>query len=161
MKKLISILAFTALAACSNPSTTTSQTAPSGDASKAIVGEVYAGFASGDMDKVTSVMAEDIVWNEAEGNPYADNNPYVGPETVLTGLFARLGGEWDHFAGIPTEFVTEGNRVIVFGRYSGTYKATGKSMDAPFVHSWTVKDGKITAFQQYTDTAEHAAVMAQ
>ncbi len=128
---------------------------------KAIVEQVYASFAAGDMDKVTGAMAADIIWNEAEGNPYADNNPYLGPEAILTGLFARLGGEWDGFTAEPQEYVTQGDRVIVFGRYSGTYKATGQSMDAPFVHSWTVADGKIAAFQQYTDTAAQAAVMAQ
>lgn len=131
------------------------------NSAKAVVEEVYAGFAAGDMDRVTGAMASDIVWNEAEGNPYADNNPYVGPEAVLTGLFARLGGEWDGFAAMPQEYVTESDRVIVFGRYSGAYKATGEAMDAPFVHSWTVTDGKIVAFQQYTDTAEHAAVMGK
>lgn len=159
MKKSVSALAFLALAACAKPAATDAPSA--GDASRAIVQEVYAGFEAGDMDKATGVMAADIVWNEAEGNPYADNNPYVGPDAVLTGLFARLGGEWDGFAAIPSEFVAEDDRVIVFGRYSGTYKATGKFMDAPFVHSWTVTDGKISAFQQYTDTAEHAAVMSE
>jgi hypothetical protein len=29
------------------------------------------------------------------GRPYADKNPYVGPNAVLEGLFARLAGEWD------------------------------------------------------------------
>ncbi|WDI32174.1 nuclear transport factor 2 family protein [Hyphococcus flavus] len=157
MRQFIIFLGFAALAACSNaPDTTATE-----QNAKALVEAVYAGFAAGDMDRVTGAMAADIVWNEAEGNPYADNNPYVGPETVLTGLLARLGGEWDGFAAVPQEYVSEGGRVIVFGRYGGTYKASGKSMDAPFVHSWTVVDGKITAFQQYTDTAEHAAVMAQ
>ncbi|WP_425411081.1 nuclear transport factor 2 family protein [Hyphococcus sp.] len=156
MRIILMMIGLVGLAACSSPSS--DQTA--GSEARALVEQVYAGFAAGDMDAVTGAMATDIVWNEAEGNPYADNNPYVGPETVLTGLFARLGGEWDGFAAMPQEYVTQGGRVIVFGRYSGTYKATGKSMDAPFAHAWTVEDGKIVAFQQYTDTAEHAAVMS-
>ena len=32
-----------------------------------IVEKVYEGFSVGDMDKVMSVMAADLIWNEAEG----------------------------------------------------------------------------------------------
>lgn len=126
---------------------------------KTAVQAVYDGFSTGDMEKVTSVMAADIVWNEAQGNPYADLNPYRGPEGILTGLFARLGGEWDGFSATPNEFVVEGGRVIVFGRYGGTHIASGRTQDVPFVHSWTVIDGKIKSFQQYTDTAQLVSIM--
>lgn len=127
----------------------------------AIVQTVYNGFAAGDMDMATSVMSPDIIWNEAEGNPYADLNPYVGPNAVLSGVFTRIGGQWTGFTATPSEFVTEGNRVIVFGRYKGTYNATGKTLDAPFVHSLTVINGKITGFQQYMDTEQQVAVMTK
>lgn len=120
---------------------------------------VYAGFATGDIALAVSTMAADIEWREAESNPYADKNPYVGPDAIVSGLFARLGGEWDGFTATPQEFVAQGDRVVVFGRYTGTYLATGKAMDAPFVHSWTVKDGEIASFQQYTDTAAQIAAM--
>jgi len=127
----------------------------------ALVENVYAGFAEGDMAKVTGGMAPDIVWNEAEGNPYADKNPYVGPDAILGGLFARLGGDWDGFTAAPQSIVADGGKVVVFGRYSGTYKATGKTMNTPFVHEWTVENGRIAAFQQYTDTAAQQAAMSQ
>jgi ketosteroid isomerase-like protein len=128
-------------------------------AAQDIVDTVYAGFAAGDIALAVSTMAPDIEWLEAEGNPYADKNPYVGADAIVSDLFARLGGEWDGFSAMPEEYVTEGGRVIVFGRYTGTYIATGKSMDAPFVHSWTVRDGKIVGFQQYTNTAAQVAAM--
>jgi ketosteroid isomerase-like protein len=49
--------------------------------------------------------------------------------------------------------------VIVEARYSGTYKATGKSMDTQVCHVWDIKDGKLTRFQQYVDTAKLHDVM--
>lgn len=128
-----------------------------GEAAKALIEQVYADFANGDTDAFKAVMATDIVWNEAEGNPYADKNPYVGPNAVFSGMFARQGQEWAGFSAKPLEYVVQGNRVIAFGRYHGTFKATGKVLDAPFVHAWTIKDGKITAFQQYTNTAAQVA----
>ena len=40
----------------------------------------------------------------------------------------RLGTEWDCFAVHPKSFHGAGDSVIVEGRYSGTYKPTGRSM---------------------------------
>jgi hypothetical protein len=52
--------------------------------------------------------------------------------------------------------------VIVEGRYTGTYKPTGKSMDVQVCHIWDVKNGKLTKFQQYVDTAKlHEAMRAR
>lgn len=129
------------------------------DQPRSAVEAVYDGFAAGDIALATSTMSPEIVWLEAEGNPYSDLNPYQGPEAVVNGLFVRLATEWDAFTATPTEYVVEDDRVIVFGRYTGTYKATGRSMDVPFVHAYTVREGRITAFQQYTDTEAHTAAM--
>jgi sugar lactone lactonase YvrE/ketosteroid isomerase-like protein len=126
---------------------------------RAVVENVYTLFAAGDVEGFAALMASDIVWNEAEGNPYADLNPYLGPEAVLTGLFARLLSDWENFTATPNELVVEGNRVVVFGRYGQTWPATGQVLDIPFVHSWTVQDGRLLAFEQYTDTAALVATM--
>ena len=43
---------------------------------RATVEAVYVVFAQGIMDSFAALMSPGIVWNEAEGNPYADlNNP--------------------------------------------------------------------------------------
>ena len=123
-----------------------------------LVRGIYAGFASGDVPGVIARMSPEIVWNEAEGFPYADGNPYRGPEAILGGVFSRLGGEWNGFDASPAEFLDSGDTVVVLGRYSGTFKATGLALDAQFAHVWRVEDGKATAFQQYTDTLQAARV---
>ena len=163
-KMNIQLKIFAALASASILSACAQQSAEVGESTaaspaRAAVDAVYAGFAAGDIELAVSTMSSDIEWREAEGNPYADNTPSVGPDAVVGGLFARLGGEWEGFAATPEETVAEGDRVVVFGRYGGTYLATGKQQHAPFVHSWTVKDGKIVSFQQYTDTAAMVAAM--
>jgi hypothetical protein len=103
-------------------------------------------------------MSPDIVWNEAENFPYADGNPYCGPEAILAGVFARIGEEWDGFAVAVDEILDAGDTVVALGRYHGTCKATGKAMDAQLAHVWRVADGKAVAFQQYTDTLQAARV---
>jgi ketosteroid isomerase-like protein len=84
---------------------------------------------------------------------------WVGPDSVLNNLFMRLGAEWDGFTVHPRTFHSAGDSIIVEARYSGTYKATGKRMDAQVCHVWDVKDGKLTRFQQYVDTAKLRDVM--
>ena len=123
-----------------------------------LIRAIYAAFATGDVPSVLSRMSPDIVWAEAENFPYADDSPYRGPDAVLSGVFARLGGEWDGFAASPEEYLDAGDTVVVLGRYRGTYKATEAAMDAQFAHVWRVADGKAAAFQQYTDTLQAARV---
>ena len=67
----------------------------------------------------------------------------------------KIGGEWDDFAAVPSEFVADGATVVALGEYSGTYKATGKSFNAPFAHVWKFDGEKVISFHQYTDTAVH------
>ncbi len=113
--------------------------------------QVYAAFAAGDVPTVLGALAPDCVWTEAEGFPYGGR--YVGPDAVLQGVFMRIGGEWDPFTVEPQEYVASGETVVAIGEYSGTYKATGKSFRAPFVHVWKFRDGKVATFHQHTDTA--------
>ena len=65
----------------------------------------------------------------------------------------RAGGEWDGFSAQPIAFHDAGNVVTVEGRYRGSFKASGRPLDAQFCHVWTVRDGKVATFRQYVDTA--------
>jgi ketosteroid isomerase-like protein len=71
----------------------------------------------------------------------------------------KLATEWDVFAVTPKTFHDAGDTVVVEGRYTGSFKKTGKSVDAQLCHVWRVRDGKLVSFQQYTDTAQFQDVM--
>jgi ketosteroid isomerase-like protein len=114
----------------------------------------YEALGRGDISFVLGVLHPQVEWNEAENFIYADGNPYIGPQAVLQGVFARLGGEWDGFSAIPEKFLESGDTVVSVGRYRGTYKRTGVTVNAQFVHVFTLKDGELARFQQYTDTAQ-------
>jgi len=114
----------------------------------------YAAMGRGDVPGIIGSLDPQVVWNEAENFVYADKSPYVGVDALLTGLFARLAGEWDGFSAVPQEIVDGGETVIALGRYGGVFKATGVKINAQFVHVFKFKAGKIAHFQQYTDTAQ-------
>jgi ketosteroid isomerase-like protein len=116
-----------------------------------IIKGLYNSFATGDVPAVLGAMDPMINWTEAEGFLYGGN--YIGPDAILENVFAKLGTEWEQFSAVPGQFVEEGNMVVALGAYSGKYLPTGRSIiNVPFVHAWTLRDGKITRFQQYTDT---------
>jgi len=114
----------------------------------------YAAMGRGDIPFIIGILHPQVIWNEAEGFVYADKSPYIGVDALMSGLFARLGGEWEGFSAVANEIVDRGETVVAFGRYRGTYKATGVKVDAQFVHVFKFKDGKVAHFQQYTDTAQ-------
>ena len=117
---------------------------------------LYGAFARGDVPAVLGGMASGIEWREAENFIYADRNPYIGPDAVLQGVFMRVGMEWDGFAATPERLLDAGDTVVTLGRYTGKCKATGKSINAQFAHVWSLENGKVVRFQQYTDTLQVA-----
>lgn len=121
-----------------------------------IVRGIYAAFSRGDVPAVLGAFRPDIVWNEAEGFLYADRNPYTSPQAVLEGVFMRIGADIDGFSVNPATYIEGGNTVVVEGRYRGTIKSTGARVDSQFAHLWTLADGKVARFQQYTDTRQWA-----
>lgn len=123
-----------------------------------LIRSLYEAFDAGDVEGVLSRMSPDIVWNEAENFPYADGNPYIGPDAVLEGVFSRCLGEWDGFGVVVDEILDAGETVVVLGRYVGAYKATGRSQRTQLVHVWRVASGKAVAFQQFVDTLQVARV---
>lgn len=112
--------------------------------------KAYGAFATGDIQTVLAIFDPKIEWTEAKGFPYG--GIYVGPEAVLVNVFMKLGTEWDGYSAKPAEYIDAGEKVVVLGQYSGSYKATGRSFTADFAHVWTFKSGKAVKFVQYTDT---------
>ena len=119
-----------------------------------VVRGMYEAFGRGDIEAVLAACDPQIEWREAESNPYEpEGKPWIGPDAITENLFMKLGQEWDSFTVSPGEMYDAGEAVIAEGRYSGSYKATGKSIDAQFCHVFKLREGKVTSFQQYTDTA--------
>jgi len=115
-----------------------------------LIKSLYQSFAAGDVPAVLQSFGENIEWTEAEGFPYGGT--YRGGDAILENVFMKLATEWDGYTVAPDEFLDTGECVVALGHYSGSYKATGKSMRVPFAHVWTLDGGKVKKFVQYTDT---------
>ena len=117
---------------------------------KEIIESLYAAFANGDIPTVLNGFAPDIEWNEAEGFMYGGQ--YIGPNAILENVFMKFGTEWEGFSVVPKKIVDGGDTIVGLGTYAGKYLRTGKSISVPFAHIWTLENGQVTRFDQFTDT---------
>jgi ketosteroid isomerase-like protein len=87
------------------------------------------------------------------GFPFWNGAPFVGPQEVAERVFARIGkGELsDTFAVHPSQFVADGDTVVMLGTYTGT-GSSGAPFEMKVAHVWTVRGGKAVTFQQHVDT---------
>jgi uncharacterized protein len=117
-----------------------------------LVKRSYDAFERGDMDGVLGDMDPEIEWQQAQGLPHGGT--YHGVDEVRRNIFDPLEEQWwDEFSALPSEFLDAGGEVVVLGRYVGVTKETGKHLDVPFVHVWTVRGERAVRFRQFLDTA--------
>lgn len=121
--------------------------------SQQLVRSLYDAFAAGDVPGFLARLHADVLWNEAEGFPLSDRNPYVGHAAIVEGVFMRVLAEWSGFRVEVGEIVGGPEVVTMFGRYKGTQARTGKLLDVQVAHTWWLRDGKVARFQQMVDTA--------
>jgi ketosteroid isomerase-like protein len=123
-----------------------------------IVKRSYDAFARGDLEAVLGDMDQEIEWHQAQGLPHG--GLYHGLDEVRRNIFDPLDDEWwDGFSAVPDEFLDAGEQVVVIGRYRAVGKHTGKQLDVPFVHIWTMRGVKAIRFRQYLDTAGWVAAL--
>jgi ketosteroid isomerase-like protein len=122
--------------------------------------DIYAAFGRGDIPTVLAAFHPEIEWHQAEGNPYhMDGSAWIGPQAVLDNLFMRIGAEWDGFTITIQKLHDAGDHVVMEGRYTGTYKSSGRQLDSQLCHVLGFRDGKLVSFQQYLNTAQLQWVM--
>lgn len=122
-----------------------------------LIRQVYDAFINADSERLLSYLAPDIAWQEPEvpGLPFAGKRQ--GRENVAD--FFRMVAEAQQMRDFrPGEFLADGERVVVIGHYEWTVRATGSDWGSDWVQIFTVRDGKVTAFREWTDT--HRAVEA-
>ena len=125
-----------------------------------IIKQMYHAVANGDFPAFLNSMDAAIEWNEAENFPYADGNPYIGPNAVAAGVFGRIAADWEYWTLSDLEYHDcNPDKIIVTGRYNAKNKTTEKIIKAQFMHMWTLSNNKATRFQQYADTKQVADAM--
>src|ERR1700678_2057244 len=114
-----------------------------------VVKDFFAAMGRGDKQGVLAWSAEDIEWI-IPGKDW----PLAGAHRGHAGLADLLqkASETVETSTEPSEYVAQGDRVLVVGVATGKIKATNKSFKDDWVFDITVRDGKVTNIREYIDT---------
>ena len=122
-----------------------------------VVQSGYAAFGRGDIPGLLSLLDANVEWTTPGAADLPTAGTRRGPAAV--GDFFRALSELIDFEQFePQSFLADGDRVVVLGidRYK-VKGGSGKSLSEAWCHVFTIRNGKIAAFQEYIDTAAFAA----
>ena len=113
------------------------------------VKDFFAAIGRGDMQGLLALCAEDIEWI-IPGKDW----PLAGTHRGHVGLtaFLQKASETVETSTEPSEYVAQGNRVLVVGVAKGKIKATNKTFDDDWIFAITVRNGKVANIREYIDT---------
>jgi|tagenome__1003787_1003787.scaffolds.fasta_scaffold20816595_1 ketosteroid isomerase-like protein len=134
--------------------TETPNVAVAGNADVARTG--YAAFAAGDIPGVLALFTDDVVWTTPSSVPFG--GVYAGPQGAGE-FFTKLPQNFAELNVQPQRYIEAGDTVVVPGRHRGRTQA-GKAFDVPFVHLWTLRNGKVSAFTEVMDSAPVVQALA-
>lgn len=118
-----------------------------------LVKQAYAAFGRGDIQGVLDTLHPDVVWTAVIGASAAV--PTAGERRgrgAVAEFFAALGRSMTFEVFEPREFVAQGDKVVALGHYRARTGA-GRPFESDWVMIFTIADGKVTRFQEFTDVA--------
>ena len=121
-----------------------------------VIQEVYAAFTRGDMPAILSRIdpEADLIFEAPAVIPWAGN--WHGLDG-WTRFFQTLAEAADEIVLQMEPFAAEDEHLVTIGRYQARVKSTGKRIDAPLIHLWTLRDSKVIRCLELTNTAAEAA----
>ena len=113
-----------------------------------IVKDFFAAL-GGDRQGLLALCAEDIEWIIP-----GEDWPLAGTHRGHAGLadLLRKTSEIEISSPTPSEYVAQGDRVLVVGFARGKVKATNKTFEDHWVFAITVRNRKVTNIREYVDT---------
>jgi ketosteroid isomerase-like protein len=126
-----------------------------------VVQDAYAAFGRGDITALLGYMTDDVQWQPVIGT--ASHVPFSGERrgtNEVAEFFRQVAATEDFQQFEPREFVAQGDKVVAIGHYRAVTKPTGRGFESDFVMVFTLRDGKVARFQEFTDSAAINAAFA-
>jgi uncharacterized protein len=115
-----------------------------------IVRRGYEAFKRGDVVALVSVMDPGVEWitpGPPELPTAGRRRGHLGVIEFVKALRALV--ELDRFE--PKEFIARGDRVIVIGDSTSLVRSTGRILEFEWAHAFTLKNGRVVSFHEYSD----------
>lgn len=117
------------------------------------VQEAYAAFGRGDVQGILDRLTDDVIWMGVYGA--AAHVPTSGERRgkAAVATFFKQVSETVNFSRFePKEFVATGDKVVALGHYTAK-TSIGKTFDSDFAMVFTLRNGKVSHFQEFGDSA--------
>lgn len=125
-----------------------------------VVRDAYLAYRERNFDALRDCLAKDVRWF-AIGPP--DLIPTAGTRyghNQVEQYFAILYGRENIQSFEPEEFIVEGDKVVAMGKLERRVDSTGSLVQSSWAHVFSVRNGKITDFRSFYDTAAAVAALA-
>ena len=121
-----------------------------------LVGRLYDAFRRGDVSAVLNMLdpQAELRFEGASGIPWCGD--WRGRDGWLR-FFETLGQNLEEIKVSMEPFAAQGDNVVMSGRYQARVKRTGRKVDVPLVHLWTVRNGLVVRCLEMTNTAAELA----
>ncbi len=117
---------------------------------------LYAAFSRGDIATVIAGLAPDVDWTVVGRR---EDYPLCGHwkgQSGVQSFFHGLAELQEVTSFTPKEFYAAEDRVFVLGDYAWKLRKNGRQVASDWCHAFTLKNGKVAKFLEFTDTAQFA-----
>ena len=113
-----------------------------------IIEELYRCYRDENVERFSELCSPSIIWQQNEGFP--GEGTHQGPVSVLNKVFKAFNNEWKRWNFTIERILDAGEDVVVLGYFSGVWRDSGKVFRIPASHAYSLHQGRVTKFQQYT-----------
>ncbi|MGB3940899.1 MAG: nuclear transport factor 2 family protein [Candidatus Manganitrophaceae bacterium] len=118
----------------------------------AIIQQAYEAYGRGDIPAILNLVADEVDWEFAG----SASLPYAGRRKDKKGVadfFTEVSRADEIHTFEPREFIEANEHVTVLGWENCTARDTQKKFESEWVHLFTVKNGKVTRWRGFFNTA--------
>ena len=120
-----------------------------------VVKDAFAAFVRGDIAAIIDVLDDNVMWRGVIGTEGV--LPQAGlrkGRAAVAQFFEQVDATLTFEQFDPREYVAQGESVVAIGRYRARTKPGGALVDSDFVMLFTIRDGRITGFREFADSAQ-------
>jgi uncharacterized protein len=118
-----------------------------------VVQDAYAAFSRGDVQGILDRLDDSIVWRGVYGaGSHVPTSGERRGKAQVAEFFKQVAQNLNFSRFEPREFIATGDKVVALGHYTAT-TPIGKKFDSDFAMVFTLRNGRVTEFQEFTDSA--------
>lgn len=125
-------------------------------ASVTLIQQMYAAFGRGDLPALLAELTDDVHW-QFYGSPGMPYNEIASGPAAVGRWFGQVLEAEEIVVFEPREFFGGPDHVTVLGFERTRDRASGRCYESPWIHFFALRDGRVSRFIGYYDSAAVAA----